>query len=168
MHQRGRLVDQNDSILRTKATRVLSNEEARELSKVMISTCIEFGGIGLAAPQIGESVRLIVISTKPAGSWIVLSDPRIIECSGSVKSKEGCLSIPGVTIEVERKTRIKVDAVCLRYGLTEPPLSPEGKRSKLTLVGMLAIIAQHEIDHLDGILIDKYTNEDTSTPSASS
>jgi peptide deformylase len=110
----------------------------------MAETMINKDGIGLAAPQIGKNVRVIVINTKDG--IIPLINPIILSQSLKKESEEeGCLSVPGVYGIVSRPFKIKVQA----YDF-------EGVSLTLDAKGLLARVIQHEIDHLDGILfIDK-------------
>lgn len=122
------------------------NDEIRKLAARMCEAMHAAKGIGLAACQLGVTLRLIVLS---AGSEIpqdiALVNPEIIEKSGSSVAEEGCLSFPGVTGKVPRSEKIKV-----RY------LSLDGTVTELSAEMLLARVIQHELDHLDGILfIDK-------------
>lgn len=96
-------------------------------------------GIGLAAPQIGVSERVIVICTD--NRPIVIFNPVITESSGTQVGEEGCLSIPGVYGDVERANVIVVEG-----------LDRKGRESTWDMDGLAARVAQHEIDHLDGVL----------------
>lgn len=101
-------------------------------------------GIGLAAPQMGRSTRVILIApgeTKP----MVLINPVVTEAKGSQVGQEGCLSIPGLYGDVERAESIVVDA-----------LDRKGKSVRYEMSGLAARVVLHEVDHLDGVLfIDK-------------
>jgi len=122
--------------------------EIRLLANDMIETMNAAQGIGLAAPQIGKTIRLIVVGdTSP----LVLINPVITARSFRKDSmKEGCLSIPGITVAVKRSTGITVQYTDLN-----------GARVTLKQRGLLARVIQHEIDHLDGILIiDKQQGSD--------
>ena len=133
-----------DPVLRQRATEVVEISEAtRELIRDMFDTMYAEEGVGLAAPQVGVSERIIVIDPQqdelPA---FALINPEIVEVSKETeKGEEGCLSIPGLRELVERSYRVVV------RGLT-----PEGQRRELDVQGLPARILQHEIDHLDGIL----------------
>jgi|YNPNPStandDraft_1061719.scaffolds.fasta_scaffold14532_3 peptide deformylase len=111
----------------------------------MIETMKQAKGIGLAAPQVGKNIR-IIIATKDDGEIYALINPEIIKKSFSkVKSEEGCLSIPGKIGIVKRYKTIEVKA-----------LDRLGKEIKIKANGLFSIVLQHEIDHLDGVLfIDK-------------
>ena len=96
-------------------------------------------GVGLAAPQVGESMRVIVADD---GSGLhALINPKIVSKSGKQTFVEGCLSLPGVEAPVERAAKLKVSA-----------LNRCGQRVEIEAEAMLATILQHEIDHLDGLV----------------
>jgi peptide deformylase len=102
-------------------------------------------GIGLAAPQIGQNIRLCTIghsATPDKKDWALIN-PQIIKHSWrKTTEEEGCLSVPGVTVAVKRSAKITVKA-----------LNAKGQPKTFTASGYLARVLQHEIDHLDGILI---------------
>lgn len=119
--------------------------EIKELVENMVETMYADDGVGLAAPQVGEGIRLICVDQtgpKERGDLRVLINPEIVECDGAVDSEEGCLSCPGFTGNVKRSERVKVTAKSL-----------EGEELCIETDGYLAIILQHEIDHLDGTTI---------------
>lgn len=113
---------------------------ASDMSKTMIAD----KGIGLAAPQVGKNIRLIIVSTKSGPQ--VMFNPKIVGKSLLQEwGEEGCLSIPGVFGNVKRYRTIDCSF-----------LDTEGKKQTAKAEGLLARIIQHEIDHLDGVLfIDK-------------
>jgi peptide deformylase len=121
------------------------DEEIRELAVEMLRSMYESRGIGLAAPQVGVSCRLIVInlaSDPESGEELVLVNPEIVTRDPEVAAgEEGCLSLPGVTSAVPRSVRVLVRARDF-----------DGREVELEGEGMLARVLQHEIDHLDGIL----------------
>ncbi|MDD3655158.1 MAG: peptide deformylase [Atribacterota bacterium] len=128
-------------ILREKALPVNKvDEEIRELVQNMIETMYAEGGVGLAAPQVGVSKRIIVLDTEEKGV-IVLINPVLIKREGESKEEEGCLSVPGIYSTVRRSSIITVEAMDLNE-----------KKIQITQEGFLAIVLQHEIDHLDGYL----------------
>lgn len=133
-----------DPVLRAQAEPVARiTDEHRELIRNMFETMYAEEGVGLAAPQVGVSERIIVVDPQndevPA---FALVNPEIIELSKEKeKGEEGCLSIPGLRDIVERSYR------CVVRGLT-----PEGEPVQLELSALPARIIQHEVDHLDGIL----------------
>jgi peptide deformylase len=115
---------------------------AREMCEVMYDE----PGIGLAAPQLGEGVRLIVVDTEWSEegreqSPLVLVNPEIVEAEGSIVWNEGCLSVPDFTADVERHGRVVVKGLDL-----------DGKPYEEEATELRAVCFQHEIDHLDGIL----------------
>lgn len=124
----------------------LKDKKLLPITKRMYSTMLAYNGIGIAAPQIGVNTRAIiaVIDTQP----ILMINPEIITSSGSVTSEEGCLSIPGVYGQVTRHKEIQI-----KYWTLE-------QQEVITkLENLNAIVVQHEIDHLNGILFtDKATS----------
>lgn len=149
--------------LRQKTNPVVHfDDDLQQLIDDMIETMRTAPGVGLAAPQIGRSIKLAVIETladiddegqeiEGSRDLYVLANPEIVWTSRKqVLGIEGCLSIPGYLGEVERFESIRVRAQ-----------DRHGKRIKLRLSGWDARIFQHEIDHLNGILyIDKLTDEE--------
>jgi len=118
----------------------------RELARDMIDVMYDEPGIGLAAPQVGEAVRLIVIDT----AWteegaekqpVVMLNPEILHREGEIVWTEGCLSVPDFQAEVQRAARVRV-----RY------TSLEGEELEEEAEELRSVCLQHEIDHLDGIL----------------
>lgn len=116
------------------------DRKIKQLLDDMAQTMYKANGVGLAAPQVGVLLRVIVID---AGEGLVeLINPSIIETSEEKeKATEGCLSIPGVFGEVERYEKVTVSG-----------LNRLGKKIQVTGTGLLARALQHEIDHLEGIL----------------
>ena len=135
-----------DSFLRRKTLTVkeVTEKEAR-LFKEMLFTMRHFAGIGLAAPQIGIAQNLIVADIGEGA--VMLANPRILRAKGSGKLEEGCLSIPGITVNIERPFEIIVS------GLNE-----NNQLIEIEAKGLLARVLQHEIDHLKGRLIIDYLN----------
>ena len=134
-----------DKVLRIKAEPVVDiNEETRKLLDDMVHTMHQQKGVGLAAPQVGVSKRLIVIDTSAGeddGMILRVINPEILEASGEQVGEEGCLSVPGEYEPVRRAEKVKVKA-----------LSEEGKPYTMGAEGFLARVFQHEIDHLNGVL----------------
>lgn len=129
-----------DKVLKTKAEPVLQvDKKIRRLLDDMAQTMYSADGVGLAAPQVGVSLRVIVIDVDE--ELIELINPVIIESEGCELGNEGCLSIPGVFGEVERFSKVTVTG-----------LNRYGKNIKITGTGLLSRALQHEIDHLNGIL----------------
>jgi peptide deformylase len=137
-----------DPILRRKAKEVRRvTPEIRKLIEAMCPAMYANDGIGLAAPQIGESVRVITYDVE--GEPEALINPKIVKAEGEEKALEGCLSVPRINGEVTRAQVVKV------RGLDE-----NGKLKRLQAEGLLARVLQHEIDHLDGVLfIDRAAPE---------
>ncbi|NLA11766.1 MAG: peptide deformylase [Firmicutes bacterium] len=136
-----KIVTGSHPALRSKAAPVKKISEAvLHLLEDMAETMYEYKGVGLAAPQIGITRRLIVVD--PGEDRLMkLINPQIIEMEGSQEGPEGCLSVPGIYGEVPRATRVVVEA-----------LDPGGKAVRIEAEGFLARILQHEIDHLEGTL----------------
>lgn len=132
-----------DEVLRKKARRIEKiTPSIRETVEAMWDIMYEANGIGLAAPQVGLSQRIILADTREPGEKIALINPEITWSSEELsRMKEGCLSIPGVEGEVLRPEKIRVIAQTL-----------DGKRIDLEVDGLFARVFQHEIDHLNGIL----------------
>ncbi len=146
-----------DPILRRKSKEVEEiTQEIRKLAKDMIETMQNSDpeGIGLAAPQVGKSLRIIVVQTE--GGPAVFINPKIIKKSKEKEvAEEGCLSLPGVWLKIKRAKWVEMEAVALGPS----PLAEGGKIdingeiSKIKAEGLLARVLQHEIDHLNGVLI---------------
>lgn len=134
-----------DRILKKKAVPVTTFDlELRRLIDDMIETMHAAPGVGLAAPQVGVSKRLAVIDVSIKGEDIpllVIINPVFTLKEGSIEFEEGCLSVPDYTSKVKRAERVVVRAQ-----------DGEGKEIEIDTDGLLAIVLQHEIDHLDGIL----------------
>lgn len=140
-----------DPLLKQKSIPVeIIDDEVVNLAENMLETMYQAPGtgVGLAAPQVGWSQRLIVIdinsrAEEPDDSEpIILVNPEIVESEGEITYDEGCLSVPGYTIDITRSEKVKVCGLDL-----------EGNSVEIEADELLAIILQHEIDHLDGNLI---------------
>ncbi len=112
------------------------------------------GCVGIAAPQVGHFEKIIIVDvtghkkTTECHNLIIMLNPEIIESSGESINREGCLSVPDYTGNVERNYYVKIKYINLN-----------GDEKILTTTGFEAVVLQHEIDHLDGILfIDRITN----------
>lgn len=115
------------------------DRRVKQLLDNMADTMYAADGVGLAAPQVGVSLRIVVIDV---GEGIIeLINPKIISKDGCESGNEGCLSVPGMYGEVERCATVTVEA-----------LNRAGKKISITGSGLLARALQHEIDHLNGIL----------------
>ncbi len=134
-----------DPVLKEIARPVAGVDDGvRRLLDDMSETMYAADGVGLAAPQIAELRRCIVIDTSPrqeGQTLIHLVNPEIVKAEGVTTYNEGCLSIPGEAEEVERAAKVWVRA-----------LDYHGKAFELECDGLLAIAVQHECDHLDGTL----------------
>jgi peptide deformylase len=142
------IVKDPDPVLRKKAIKIRKADDGlRKLADDMFETMLDAPGVGLAAPQIGKSIRLIVVhvpedeedGTKETS--LKLINPEIIKSNGSQLGPEGCLSIPGWAGDVERAEIITVKAIDM-----------DNRPVRIKAHGYLARVLQHEIDHLDGIL----------------
>lgn len=141
-----KIVEMGDPVLRERAQAVTKiNKNIQKLLNDMADTMYAAKGVGLAAPQIGISKRVIVVDVGE-GLWEVIN-PEIISKKGEECGVEGCLSIPGVTGQVYRAAHVVVTG-----------LDRNGNEIRIEAGGLGARALQHEIDHLDGILfIDKAT-----------
>lgn len=143
------IVLEGNPVLRKKAVKLRRVDDGiKKLADDMFETMIDAPGVGLAAPQIGKSVRLITVHL-PAGYdhdedpevSLKLVNPEIIKSSGTQVGPEGCLSIPGWAGDVERFETVTVKAIDV-----------DNRPVRIKAKGHLAVVLQHEIDHLDGIL----------------
>lgn len=115
--------------------------EIRRMVADMIDTMYDEVGIGLAAPQVGIPLRLVVIGDDETRQARALLNPVITERGGQTTAEEGCLSLPGIFAPVTRAAWVTVEASDL-----------EGQPLRITGQRLLARVLQHEIDHLDGVL----------------
>lgn len=132
-----------EEVLRRKASPVEEiNDGIRELIRNMAETMRQAGGVGLAAPQVGESRRVIIAEVPQEHSGLIaVINPVIVESSGTSEYEEGCLSVPGISAKVKRAAEVVVEG-----------LTPDGKQVRNKYTGLLATVMQHEVDHLEGIL----------------
>ena len=134
-----------DPVLKTPCPPVAAvTDELRTLAKDMAETMYAAPGVGLAAPQVGISQRLVVIDCSPKDAppeLITAFNPEIVAREGELFEEEGCLSVPEFYAKVARSAKVRV-----RF------LDMEGVRQEREAEGLLAVAFQHEIDHLDGIL----------------
>jgi peptide deformylase len=135
-----------DRVLKLKASPVTNLDgDLQQLIDDMIETMYAAPGVGLAAPQVGVSKRLAVIDigTKVADiPLLVLINPVFLQREGSIEFEEGCLSLPEYTAKIERAEKVVVRSA-----------DRKGKEMEIEAEGLLAIALQHEIDHLDGLLL---------------
>ncbi|AKG23919.1 peptide deformylase [Calothrix sp. 336/3] len=142
-----------DRVLRQPAKRIAKvDEEIREIVRQMLQTMYSNDGIGLAAPQVGINKQLIVIDIEPdnpANPPLVLINPSIKQLAGEVcVAQEGCLSIPGVYMDVKRQ-----DVLEIAYK------DEYGRPRTLKADGLLSRCIQHEMDHLNGVVfVDRVEN----------
>jgi peptide deformylase len=139
-----------DPVLRKPATPIERvDDELRRLMDDMLATMYDAPGIGLAAPQIGISRRLIVMDPAKDDAPkipMIMVNPEILERSEELRlHEEGCLSIPDITAEIERPAMTRVSFI-----------DRAGKKQEMALEGIWSTIVQHEIDHLNGILFIDY------------
>jgi len=124
------------------------NGSLNSLIESMVQTMYAAPGVGLAAPQVGESSRIVVLDTdheEPGKHLLKLINPRIVESEGKILWEEGCLSVIDYSAEVERASHVLVKA-----------WTPEQKEIEIEADDLLAVALQHEIDHLDGkLFIDR-------------
>lgn len=135
-----------DPILRRKAKPVKEvDREIKALVQDMIETMHAAPGVGLAAPQVGIS-RRVIVADPSAGedpqAVLALINPVVVSSEGKAVAEEGCLSLPDVQEEVERPERVTIEGLFV-----------DGRKARIEADGLLARILQHEIDHVDGILI---------------
>jgi peptide deformylase len=134
-----------DPALRRRAQPVARvDAETRALIRDLFETMDAQQGVGLAAPQVGRPVRVIVVDLSSmglTGSRRAFVNPSLSEPSGRWTVREGCLSVPGVEADVSRPRRVRLHA-----------LDEAGRPVDIAAEGWLARALQHEIDHLDGVL----------------
>ncbi len=152
------IITYGNKLLRRKATRVEEvNDETRALAQDLLKTMYASDGLGLAAEQVGRDEAICVIDIPPMRDEetgtpmrenpdvrmpLVLVNPRIIERDGEQVGSEGCLSFPGIFVSVKRD-----DTVTVSY------LDMENEPRTARATGLLARAIQHELDHLDGVLL---------------
>lgn len=153
-----------DPVLKKKAEPVKKvTAELAQLAQDMLETMYAAPGVGLAANQIGEPIRLVVIDTRPTDKDgnvveermtalerevkfpLILFNPEVVVHKGGTSWEEGCLSVPGYIESVNRPEYVEIKA-----------LNEKGEKIEIKTDGLLAICIQHEIDHLDGkLFIDR-------------
>ncbi len=141
-----RITRHGEAVLRKVAQPVQDlGPETQKLIEDMYETMYDAQGIGLAAPQVGVSLRLAVVNVTPEKrrNQFVMINPKIVKREGKIDSDEGCLSLPHVGgALIKRSEKVTVEA-----------LNEKGFPIRITGDGLLARCLQHEIDHLDGKLI---------------
>jgi peptide deformylase len=124
------------------------DKKLRKLVDDMVETMYEAPGIGLAASQVGQLLQVVVIHVQKEEEdtgLITLVNPRIVAAHGQISFEEGCLSVPGYYAQVKRYQEVSVQA-----------LNPDGKPVQIDASGFLAVVLQHELDHLSGrLFIDR-------------
>ncbi len=146
------IVQLGNHILRQKAARVenIQNEKIQKIIDDLIATVVKANGVGIAAPQVAQSYRVMIVASRPNPRYpdapemepTAMINPKIITHSTAVvKGWEGCLSIPGIRGLVPRYEAVEVEYT-----------DRNGKLQKQLLNGFIARIFQHEYDHLDGIV----------------
>lgn len=142
-----------DRVLRQPAKRISKvDDEVRQLVKQMLQTMYSEDGIGLAAPQVGINKQLLVVDCEldnPTTPPLVMINPEIKQSSRDVSViQEGCLSIPGVFLDVTRPEVVEVSYK-----------DENGRPQRLKATGLVARVIQHEMDHLNGVLfVDRVDN----------
>jgi len=133
----------NNPVLRKKCQEIEEvDQETRELMENMAYTMQKNKGIGLAAPQIGVSKRVIIVVDIENQQVLALANPKIVSKNHETEiEEEGCLSFPNIFLKIKRATEIEVEA-----------LDVNNSKIRLKVKGFFAREFQHEIDHLDGIL----------------
>jgi peptide deformylase len=134
-----------DSVLRTRAKEITRvDEKIRKLASEMFNTLKEAGGIGLAANQVGQELRIFIVNRslfQLEDSPLVVVNPEIVDSHGEQIEEEGCLSVPGTYADVSRPLKLTVRGI----DLDEKEIVIEAK-------GILTRVLAHEIDHLNGVL----------------
>ncbi len=116
---------------------------AKRLFEEMLETMYSNNGVGLAAPQVSKSLRFFIFDISPKqNDPQIFINPKIIHVHGKLPSTEGCLSLPELEAKVTRAEKIRIQATNL-----------EGKQFEVDAEGLLAIVIQHELDHLEGMLL---------------
>lgn len=140
-----------DPVLKERARPVESFDHVlRRLAEDMIETMHEAPGVGLAAPQVGRSIRLVVFDLQDETGPRALGNPALFNEWGEQLEEEGCLSVPGIYYPVRRFQKIHAEG----FDLSGDPVSIDAE-------DLLARVLQHEVDHLDGVLfVDRLEGEE--------
>lgn len=135
-----------DAVLRQKSLPINDVDGAvRDLMAGMAEIMYTYNGIGLAAPQVGMLQRIIIADI--GEGLITLANPEVLQQDGEDRLEEGCLSLPEIQVNIARSQSIFVRG-----------LNPEGKEVQHELSDLMARVIQHEIDHLNGVLIIDYAS----------
>lgn len=147
-----RIVYYPDPVLKKVADEVVTfDQNLNALAHKMIDLMHGAKGVGLAAPQVGVSLRLFVCNpTGEEGDDRIIVNPKFVDLTGAAELEEGCLSLPGVTVNMRRATTVNMEA-----------FDVEGHPIEMTAQDLTARIWQHETDHLDGrLIIDRMSESD--------
>jgi peptide deformylase len=146
-----KIVKYGSDVLRSVAQTVEEiTDEVKQIAEDMLKTMYASDGVGLAAPQVGISKRIIVIDVDPydpSYDPVVLINPEIVEREGEADSEEGCLSVPEIRGEVKRSEKVTAEGLNL-----------DGEKVRIEATDLLARALQHEIDHLNGVLFIDHLN----------
>jgi peptide deformylase len=141
-----KILKYGNEVLKVKAPAITNiDQHILDLTKAMVQTMHQAPGIGLAAPQVGESLQLVTLDLTVGEipeELLVLINPQITAAEGFEICEEGCLSVPGYSLPVKRNAKIFLQATLL-----------DGRELRMEFDGLKARVLQHEIDHLNGILI---------------
>ncbi len=139
-----------DPMLRQKAKRVSAIDSSiQRLINDMVETMQQANGVGLAAPQVGVSLRVVVIRM-PGEEPITIINPKMVKRAGEREVTEGCLSVPGYVGEIKRSISVTVKGQ-----------NRQGRAIRLKTTGLMAEALEHELDHLNGILyVDHIESQD--------
>ena len=139
-----------DPVLRQKAKRVPTIDSSiQRLIDDMVETMQQANGVGLAAPQVGVSLRVVVVQM-PGEEPMAIINPKIVKRAGEREVTEGCLSLPGYAGEIKRSVSVIVKGQ-----------DRQGKAIRLKTTGLMAEALEHELDHLNGILyVDHLESQD--------
>jgi len=140
----------DDSVLRQKAKRVPRVDSSiQRLIDGMVETMQQVSGVGLAAPQVGVSLRVVVLRM-PGEEPIAIINPEMVKRTGEREVSEGCLSVPGYVGEIKRSVSVTVKG-----------WDRHGKAIRIKATNLMAQVLEHELDHLNGILyIDHIESQD--------
>jgi len=140
-----------ENVLRQKAKRVsIIDKSIQKLVDDMIETMHESNGVGLAAPQIGVSLRVVVLKMPEEEDHIVLINPEVVKRIGERELAEACLSVPGYSGEIKRAEKVVVKG-----------LGRKGQKIRIKAEGLMAQALEHELDHLNGTLYIDHIEDET-------